>query len=184
MSSSVEVKGRPRSSTTPSFMAWDSSRRLRSKPCTSLSWTSNTARDAVAVEPFPARHGKTAPCRHSPKAAFIPCNAPSRYAPFPPPHPTPCGVAPLLSLASPGHFGPGVPRWLMSCSVPPHTSPRQPASLIKEFSCPGEFHSCCSKRTFHVAWAHVPQVLLQGSLDVCFGLQLDQGIPPAPPIPV
>lgn len=125
MSSLVEVKGRPRSSTTPSFMACDSSRRFRSRPSTSLSCTSNTARKGHRA--FPHVPLEAAFSTRSPKAAFPSCKAPSWFLP----QPLPCGPAPLPSLASLGHFGPVVPDLLLSSS---------PAPLSRELWFPGEFH--------------------------------------------
>lgn len=64
MSSSVEVNGRPLSSTTPSLMACDSFCRLCSKPSTSLSCTSKTARNRGKKHVFLHGTQKAALCRH------------------------------------------------------------------------------------------------------------------------
>lgn len=122
----------------------------------------------TAMEGSTLQQWKAALCRHSPKAAFAPCKAPSCFLP----HPTLRGPAPLLSLASLEHFGPAEPRWLICCSVPPlHLFTNQ--GVLIPWGVSLQHNSCCSKPTFHVAWAHIPQVLFQGSLDICFGLQLD-----------
>lgn len=109
MSSSVEVNGRPLSSTTPSLMACVSFCRLWSKPSTSLSCTSKTARNIGKKHVFLHGLQKVALCRHLLlKQHFPPCMHLHSHSPpcnqRSPQRGPSCHKVLCFSLPSPGSF--------------------------------------------------------------------------------
>lgn len=190
MSSSVELNGRPLSSTTPSLMACDSFCRLCSKPSTSLSCTSKTARNIGTKHVFLHGTQKVALCRHLLlRHHFPPCmhlHSRSPHVIKGPPSAAPHATRCFAFSAWPKQL------WLHDALFASFVPDCPPGTSTFWYSCSSysvhrlSFKSVnlCFKLTFHVAWAHVSQVFFQGFLDICFWLQLNQCISPASPIPV